>query len=143
MTIKQLRAATYLSQSKFARILGIPAANIPKWEQGVSTPPAYVVGLIQLRLLSLNLLTEADIRRYEHTIPAEDESGAEYGVQYVPQPYPIADTADILERLNAKYGTKDAGNGKKPGESGNEGAQFTIEEWQKSLDNIEAKKGEN
>lgn len=86
MTIKQLRAATYLSQSKFARILGIPAANIPKWEQGVSTPPAYVVGLIQLRLLSLNLLTEADIRRYEHTIPAEDESGPNTESSMCPSP---------------------------------------------------------
>ena len=33
--------------NKFANILEIPTANISRWEQGVSTPPEYVVKLIE------------------------------------------------------------------------------------------------
>ena len=49
-TIKELREQTYLSQSKFANIVGIPVANIAKWEQGVSNPPDYVIKLIEFYL---------------------------------------------------------------------------------------------
>ena len=42
-----MRTATGLSQNKFANILEIPTANISRWEQGVSTPPEYVVKLIE------------------------------------------------------------------------------------------------
>ena len=45
-TIKELRNTTKMSQSKFAMYLGIPVANIQHWEQGVSTPPSYLVALI-------------------------------------------------------------------------------------------------
>ena len=44
--IKKLRNKTGLSQSKFAAFLGIPVINIQHWEQGVSNPPEYVIGLI-------------------------------------------------------------------------------------------------
>lgn len=56
MTIKEMRERTYLSQSRFAELLGIPAPNIAKWEQGVSSPPDYVVKLIEHRLRQLGLL---------------------------------------------------------------------------------------
>ena len=44
--IRQIRDKTGLSQSKFASFLGIPVINIQHWEQGVSNPPTYVIGLI-------------------------------------------------------------------------------------------------
>ncbi len=44
--IKELRNTTQMSQNRFATYLGIPVANIQHWEQGKSTPPAYVTALI-------------------------------------------------------------------------------------------------
>ena len=44
--IKELRTTTKMSQSKFASYLGIPVANIQHWEQGVASPPTYLVSLI-------------------------------------------------------------------------------------------------
>lgn len=44
--IKELRNTTQMSQSRFAAYLGIPVANIQHWEQGVTTPPNYLVALI-------------------------------------------------------------------------------------------------
>lgn len=60
MTIKEMREKTYLSQSKFAEILEIPSANIAKWEQGVTSPPEYVVRLIEYRLREIGLLKRGD-----------------------------------------------------------------------------------
>lgn len=56
MTIKEMREKTYLSQSRFGEIVGVPVANIQKWEQGVSSPPKYVLELIEFKLKALNLL---------------------------------------------------------------------------------------
>ncbi|MBO4847297.1 MAG: helix-turn-helix domain-containing protein [Lachnospiraceae bacterium] len=56
LSIKEMREKTYLSQSKFANLLGIPVANISKWEQGVSSPPDYVLKLIQYYLEHQNLI---------------------------------------------------------------------------------------
>ena len=44
--IKELRTTTKMSQSRFATYLGIPVANIQHWEQGVASPPTYLVSLI-------------------------------------------------------------------------------------------------
>lgn len=57
MTIKEMRERTYLTQSKFAKIVGIPVGNIQKWEQGVYAPPDYVLELIEFKLRTLGLLT--------------------------------------------------------------------------------------
>ena len=48
--IKALRQQTGLSQAKFAMLLEIPVANISRWEQGVTTPPEYVLRLIEKEL---------------------------------------------------------------------------------------------
>lgn len=47
MTIRELRDRTGLSQSGFSRKFGIPVATVQHWEQGVSSPPSYVSGLIE------------------------------------------------------------------------------------------------
>lgn len=50
MTIKEIRASTGLSQSKFAEALNIPVRTIQKWEIGGSKCPDYVVELIAYRV---------------------------------------------------------------------------------------------
>lgn len=50
MTIKELRARTGLTQAAFAAALHIPKRSIENWEGGVSTPPAYLVELIEYRI---------------------------------------------------------------------------------------------
>lgn len=47
MTVRELRDRTGLSQSGFSRKFGIPVATVQHWEQGVSSPPSYVPGLIE------------------------------------------------------------------------------------------------
>ena len=49
-TIKEVRQATGLSQSKFAAALHIPVRSIQKWEIGASQCPPYVVELIAYRV---------------------------------------------------------------------------------------------
>lgn len=48
--IKAIRAATGLSQAKFATALGIPVRTLQKWEIGGSKCPEYVVDLIDFRV---------------------------------------------------------------------------------------------
>lgn len=47
MLIKEIRMSLGLSQRKFAEYLEIPVVNIQHWEQSVSKPPSYVIGLIK------------------------------------------------------------------------------------------------
>ncbi len=56
MTIKEMRKKTGLTQQKFAEILEIPAVYISRWEQGRSTPPEYVLKLIEKVLWYIGLL---------------------------------------------------------------------------------------
>ena len=47
MKIKEMRAKTGLSQTKFASLFGIPVATLKDWEQGRRKPPEYVVTMVQ------------------------------------------------------------------------------------------------
>ena len=49
-TIKEIRQATGLSQSKFAAALNIPVRTLQKWEIGEFNPAPYVVELIAFRV---------------------------------------------------------------------------------------------
>lgn len=49
-TIKEIRQATGLSQSKFAAALNIPVRTLQKWETGERECPHYVVELIAFRV---------------------------------------------------------------------------------------------
>ena len=51
-TIKEIRTATGLSQSKFASALHIPVRTLQKWEIGERECPAYVVELIAFRVMN-------------------------------------------------------------------------------------------
>lgn len=54
LTIKELRTQTGLTQAKFAELIEVPVANIQKWEQGVASPPEYVLKLIIRDLINKN-----------------------------------------------------------------------------------------
>ena len=49
-TIKEIREATGLSQSKFCSALNIPLRSLQKWETGERSCPEYVVELIAYRV---------------------------------------------------------------------------------------------
>ena len=55
MTVKELRAKTGLSQSRFADRFKIPLRSVQHWEQGRQDPPPYVVSMIE-RILELEEL---------------------------------------------------------------------------------------
>ena len=86
--IKELRTTTKMSQSKFASYLGIPVANIQHWEQGVASPPTYLVSLIT-RVMKhdgfinddMNVAQKDAIRQARATLAVED---MHYPEQYLP-----------------------------------------------------------
>lgn len=47
VSIKDLRNATSLSQTKFADAYHIPVKNIQNWEQGTRKPPTYLIYLLK------------------------------------------------------------------------------------------------
>ena len=47
MTVKELRQKTNLSQRQFADMFHVSVSNIQHWEQGVSTPPDYVLFMME------------------------------------------------------------------------------------------------
>lgn len=48
--IKVLRDRTGKTQESFAKWLHIPLKTLQKWEQGVSSPPSYVLELIEYKV---------------------------------------------------------------------------------------------
>lgn len=47
MTIKEVRAKTGLSQSKFAEYFDLPLRTVQEWEQGRRKPPDYIPKLLE------------------------------------------------------------------------------------------------
>ncbi len=52
MTVKELRAKTGLSQSRFAAHFELPVRTLQDWEQERREPPDYVVAMME-RILDL------------------------------------------------------------------------------------------
>lgn len=50
MTIKDLRAATGLSQVKFGKKYGIPTRTVEDWEASRRKPPQYVIDLLEFKI---------------------------------------------------------------------------------------------
>lgn len=63
MTVAELRRQSKLSQSQFAALFGIPVRTIQQWEQGKSTPPAYVTAMME-KLLPHVLHRRPQRKRY-------------------------------------------------------------------------------
>lgn len=53
MEVKEIRKQTGMSQSEFAKRFNIPVGTLAHWEQGVRTPPDYVIGMIK-EILNIN-----------------------------------------------------------------------------------------
>lgn len=53
MEIADLRHSTGLSQREFADMFGIPVRTLQQWEQGKSSPPPYVIDMIE-RLIGVS-----------------------------------------------------------------------------------------
>lgn len=68
MTVAELRRGTKLSQRQFAELFGIPVRTLQQWEQGKSTPPAYVLSMME-RLLPRNDRSREERRAVRHVIP--------------------------------------------------------------------------
>ena len=47
MEIRKMRQQLKWTQREFSEYFGIPLANVQHWEQGVSSPPDYVMALIK------------------------------------------------------------------------------------------------
>lgn len=58
LSVKEIRMNTGFSQKKFADLFKIPVSTLRKWEQGESTPPAYLVDLIADSLPSMDQTLE-------------------------------------------------------------------------------------
>lgn len=56
MNIKELRAKTGLSQSKFAALVPMSVRTLQDWEQGNRKPPDYVISLIEYKLRNEGIL---------------------------------------------------------------------------------------
>lgn len=54
--IKWLRVQTDRSQSEFGKLMNISRGTIANWENGIRTPPEYVVQLIKYYLLHEGLI---------------------------------------------------------------------------------------
>ena len=50
MTIKELRAASGMTQKEFSDYFNIPRRSIEDWETGKRTPPEYLVEIIEYKL---------------------------------------------------------------------------------------------
>ena len=50
MTIKELRAASGMTQKEFSDYFNIPRRSIEDWETEKRTPPEYLVNLIEYKL---------------------------------------------------------------------------------------------
>lgn len=57
-SIKELRAKTGLSQSRFALAVGIPVATVQNWEIDRRKPPEYLLELIEYKLRHEGLIKE-------------------------------------------------------------------------------------
>nr|DAG15917.1 MAG TPA: putative transcriptional regulator [Caudoviricetes sp.] len=50
MNIKEIRALTGLSQVDFAKHFNIPRRTVENWECGISSPPEYLLQLLEYRV---------------------------------------------------------------------------------------------
>ena len=44
---RNLRSSTGMTQDEFSKHMHIPVSTYAKWEQGISSPPGYVFGMMK------------------------------------------------------------------------------------------------
>lgn len=60
---RNLRSSTGMTQVEFSKHMHIPVSTYAKWEQGISSPPGYVFGMMK-KLLQM----EGKIKDEQHNI---------------------------------------------------------------------------
>lgn len=60
---KNLRYSVGMTQDEFSKYMHIPVSTYAKWEQGISSPPEYVFGMMT-KLLQM----EGKIQNEQHNI---------------------------------------------------------------------------
>lgn len=70
--IKELRAATGLTQIEFSKNFGIPVSTLRKWEQGEARPAPYVINLLSRQIPMGNsstiVISSADKKYYYNPV---------------------------------------------------------------------------
>ncbi len=51
MKIKEMRKITGLSQVKFSKKYNVPVRTLQDWEAGKSSPPSYVIELLEFKIM--------------------------------------------------------------------------------------------
>lgn len=62
--VKELRRRTSLSQSKFAKTFNIPVRTLQQWEQNISSPPQYVLDMLEKQVKIYCAINESDKRHF-------------------------------------------------------------------------------
>jgi len=70
MNLKELRSFTGLSQAKFASKFSIPLSTYCHWEQGMRTPPKYVIDMVQT-ILELEGVLSNEIQEHQSNVTSE------------------------------------------------------------------------
>ena len=87
MDMKSIRAKTGLSQGKFAKKYGLPKITVESWEQGVRTPPAYVLDLLNFRVEAEKIkpmgyvLIDMTEEEYTWKLVSSEEEAVEYATK--------------------------------------------------------------
>ena len=66
VSVKNMRTRTRLSQRDFANTFGIPVRTLQQWEQGASSPPSYVLSMLET---AVDAHLAADTTSKRHHIP--------------------------------------------------------------------------
>ena len=99
MKIKEMRAATGLSQSKFAAMFQIPVGTLQAWEQGRQDPPAYVTSMME-RILNLETPVKMRSSMYDGKFMVSRENDKQCERRYLVELYPY-ELAELRAEINA------------------------------------------
>lgn len=99
MNVKEMRAMTGLSQSKFAAIFDIPVGTFQAWEQGRQDPPAYVVKMME-RILQMEKPAKSFNAMYDSKFMISKEDDKQCERRYLVEMY-----EDELLQLRAEINT--------------------------------------
>ena len=73
--LKELRANTGLSQQKFGMLFQIAAINISNWEQGITTPPDYVIYMLE-RLIEIDPKVPKKVKKAAQKVECNEQNSS-------------------------------------------------------------------
>ena len=99
MNVKEMRAMTGLSQSKFAAMFNIPKGTFQAWEQGRQEPPAYVTSMME-RILVLTKPAENFNPMYDSQFMISRDNDKQCEHRYLVELYP-EELIELRAEINA------------------------------------------